>query len=216
GALWDLFAKRQQQPLYKMIGGTTNKVNVGASIGLQPDSTTLIEKIQVAIDQGYQRIKLKIKPDHDIDLLDKVRQRFPTIPLMVDANSAYTLQDIDHLKKIDEFNLMMIEQPLAHDDFVNHALLKEKIDTAICLDESIHTISDVETAIALKSCDIISIKLGKVGGFSQAKAIHDLCAEKNIPVWCGGMLEAGVGRAQSLALATLPNFTLPADPGASN
>ncbi|MFC4402825.1 o-succinylbenzoate synthase [Gracilibacillus xinjiangensis] len=216
GAIWDLYAKQHDVPLYKAIGGTNSQVPVGAAIGMKEDIPTLIEAIQREIDHGYKRIKLKIKPGRDLQILDAVRSEFPDILLMADANSAYTLDDLDHIKQFDQFDLMMIEQPLAHDDFVDHAILQKEIRTPICLDESIHTLSDVKTAIALHSCQIISVKLGKAGGFSQAKRIHDLCAENNIQVWCGGMLEAGVGRAQSLALATLPNFTLPADPGASN
>ncbi|WP_058308743.1 o-succinylbenzoate synthase [Gracilibacillus massiliensis] len=216
GAVWDLYAKQQKKPLYQVIGGTTNKIPVGAAIGVQSNDQQLLTKIQQALDNGYQRIKLKIKPSHDLYLLEKVREHFPTIPLMVDANSAYTLKDIDHLKKLDQFNLMMIEQPLAHDDFIDHAKLQEQLTTPICLDESVNTLADVKTAIELKSCKVISIKLAKVGGFTNGIAIHDYCQKHNIPVWCGGMLEAGVGRVQSLALATLPNFQFPADPGASN
>ncbi|WP_346427677.1 o-succinylbenzoate synthase [Gracilibacillus sp. YIM 98692] len=216
GAIWDLYAKREHVPLHRAIGSDNSHVPVGASIGMKQDIPALLEAIQTAMNQGYQRIKLKIKPGQDINLLEKVRTRFPDIDLMVDANSAYTLKDMDHLKQLDQFHLMMIEQPLAHDDFVDHAKLQKEIHTPICLDESIHTMSDVRTALTLQSCQIISIKLGKVGGFAQAKAIHDLCAANQVPVWCGGMLEAGVGRAQSLALATLPNFRFPADPGASS
>ncbi|QGH37093.1 o-succinylbenzoate synthase [Gracilibacillus salitolerans] len=216
GAVWDLFAKRKQQPLYQAIGGTTNKIPVGAAIGLQSSDQQLIEKIEQALQQGYKRIKLKIKPENDLHTLEKVRSHFPTTPMMIDANSAYTINDIEHLKRMDQYHLMMIEQPLASDDFTDHAKLQQQLKTPICLDESIHTLADVQTAIALQSCKIISIKLAKVGGFTNAIQIHDYCQQHNIPVWCGGMLEAGVGRAQSLALATLPNFTLPADPGASN
>ncbi|UOQ87111.1 o-succinylbenzoate synthase [Gracilibacillus salinarum] len=216
GAVWDLYAKQQQQPLYQLIGAQTNKIPVGAAIGLQPSDDLMLTKIEQAIQAGYQRIKLKIKPGYDLTLLEKVRSHFPDVPIMADANSAYTLNDIDHLKKFDDYNLMMIEQPLAHNDFIDHARLQEQLQTPICLDESIHTFADVRTAIQLKSCQIISIKLGKVGGFTNAIRIHDYCQQHGIPVWCGGMLEAGVGRVQSLALATLPNFQYPADPGASN
>ncbi|MGN8647933.1 o-succinylbenzoate synthase [Gracilibacillus sp. HCP3S3_G5_1] len=216
GAVWDLYAKRKGQPLYQAIGGTSNKIPVGAAIGLQVTDEQLLEKITQALNQGYQRIKLKIKPGNDLQTLEKVREHFPTTPLMVDANSAYTIKDIEHLKKIDQYKLMMIEQPLAPDDFIEHAKLQQEINTPICLDESIHTLADVQTAITLSSCKIISMKLAKVGGFANAIKIHDYCEQHNVPVWCGGMLEAGVGRAQSLALATLPNFTLPADPGASS
>ncbi|GAB2542221.1 o-succinylbenzoate synthase [Gracilibacillus alcaliphilus] len=216
GAVWDLYAKKQRQPLYQVIGGRTNQVPVGAAIGIQPDYSTLSHKIQQALNKGFQRIKLKVKPGYDIKILEQVRRDYPDLSLMVDANSAYTLQEIDHLKQFDYFNLLMIEQPLAADDFLEHAVLQQQIKTPICLDESIHTLEDVKVALTLKSCQVISIKLAKVGGFRQAITIHDYCQEQGIPVWCGGMLEAGIGRAQSLALATLPNFYYPADPGPSN
>src|SRR5690606_14250475 len=161
------------------------------------------------------RIKLKVSKGNDLKILEIVRQKFPNIDLMVDANGAYRLKDLEHLKQFDQFQLMMIEQPLASDDFVDHAILQQKLTTPICLDESIRTLADARTAIALGSCQIISIKLGKVGGFTNAITIHNECEKNDIPVWCGGMLEAGVGRAQSIALATLPNFIFPADTGAS-
>ncbi|WP_369403482.1 o-succinylbenzoate synthase [Gracilibacillus boraciitolerans] len=212
------FCETSKKPLYHTIGGITNKIPVGAAIGIQSDEYQLLTKIQQLLDEGYQRIKLKIKPNQDLHILEKVREHFPDTPLMVDANAAYTLKDIEHLKQLDQYNLMMIEQPLAHDDLIDHAELQAQIHTPICLDESINTLADVKAAIALKSCKVISIKLAKVGGITNAIAIHDYCEHHHIPVWCGGgMLEAGgVGRAQSLALATLPNFQFPADPGASN
>ncbi|GAA0306805.1 O-succinylbenzoate synthase [Gracilibacillus halotolerans] len=215
GALWDLYAKKKGRPLYQAIGGTNRHIEVGVAIGIQKDMPTLLTKINQAIAEGYKRVKLKVSKGNDIEVLETVREAFPAIDLMVDANGAYNLQDLKHLKQIDQFKLMMIEQPLASDDFVEHARLQEELHTPICLDESIHTLADAQTAIALESCRIISMKLGKVGGFTNAIEIHNECAKHNIPVWCGGMLEAGVGRAQSLALATLPNFQLPADTGAS-
>ncbi|ENH97663.1 O-succinylbenzoate-CoA synthase [Gracilibacillus halophilus YIM-C55.5] len=215
-AVWDLYAKRQRKPLYEVIGGVRSQIPVGATIGMQATDQHLLEKMQSALNQGYQRIKLKVSPQHDLHTLELVRQHYPDLPLMVDANSAYRVENIDHLKKFDEYQLMMIEQPFAPHDFVDHAKLQEKLKTPICLDESIHTLADAKTAIALHSCQVMSIKLGKVGGFTHAIQIHDYCAAHHIPVWCGGMLEAGVGRLQSLALATLENFRFPADPGASS
>ncbi|WP_066188170.1 o-succinylbenzoate synthase [Gracilibacillus timonensis] len=216
GAVWDIYAKKMKQPLYQVLGGKTNQVAVGAAIGIQSDLPTLLTKIEEALASGFQRIKLKIKPGYDLHVLEQVRRHYPDIPLMVDANSAYTLQDTALLQQIDRFNLLMIEQPLGSDDLLDHSILQQELKTSICLDESIDTLADVQAALALKSCQIISIKLGKVGGFNQARAIHDYCQERGVPVWCGGMLEAGIGRAQSLALATLPNFYYPADPGPSN
>ncbi|SER88816.1 O-succinylbenzoate synthase [Gracilibacillus ureilyticus] len=216
GALWDLFAKRENKPLYRAIGSDNNQVKVGVAIGRKQNISILLQAIQTAVDNGYRRIKLKINRDEDLAVLDAVRSKYPDVPLMVDANSAYTIDDLAHIKKFDQYNLMMIEQPFAYDDFVDHAKLVQAINTPICLDESIHSFADARTAIALNSCQIMSIKLGRVGGFSQALAIHQLCERHHIPVWSGGMLEAGVGRAQSLALATLPNFSLPADQAGSD
>ena len=216
GAIWDLYARKKGIPLYQAIGGKRSSIEVGAAIGIEKDISTLLEKIQQAIDAGYKRIKLKIAKGHDIEIVESVRQAFPSLDLMVDANGAYTIDDIEHLQQLDSFQLMMIEQPLASDDLADHARLQEKLETPICLDESIHTLADVRTAIALGSCQIISMKLGKCGGFTNALAMHDECAKRGIPVWCGGMLESGIGRAQSLALATLPNFRFPADTGASH
>ncbi|MCT2538267.1 o-succinylbenzoate synthase [Aquibacillus koreensis] len=215
GAVWDLYAKREGISLSEAIGGTKKAVDVGVAIGIQSSTTELLELIEQYTQQGYKRVKLKIKPGHDLEVLREVRKQFPTLPIMADANSAYTLADLEHLKKLDELDLMMIEQPLQHDDFIDHATLQKELNTPICLDESIHTYSDAKTAIALGSCKIISIKPGRVGGITEAKKIHDLCAKHDIPVWCGGMLEAGVGRAHSLAIATLPQFTLPGDTAAS-
>ncbi len=216
GAIWDLYAKRKDMPLATAIGGAKQKVDVGVSIGIQPSINRLLHTIERRVAEGYKRVKLKIKPGWDVNVLEQVRTRFPDLPIMVDANSAYSLQDIDHLKQLDDFNLMMIEQPLAHDDFLEHAQLQAKLRTPICLDESIHTLNDVKMAVHIGSCKIINIKVSRVGGITVAKQIHDYCAAHNIQVWCGGMLEAGIGRAHSVALSTLPNFTLPGDTAASS
>lgn len=215
-AIWDLQARLHHEPLYRTIGGGAHHdIACGVSIGIQDSVEQLLEKIQTELDAGYQRIKLKIKPGWDIDVIRKVRERFPSIKLMVDANSAYTLADTERLKQLDEFYLMMIEQPLAHDDIIDHAQLQQQLQTPICLDECIRTVHHAEQAIALKACRIINIKLGRMGGFAQSKRLHDVCAAAGIPVWCGGMLESGIGRAHNIALSTLPNFVLPGDVSAS-
>ena len=175
----------------------------------------LLKSINSYIAEGYKRIKLKVKPDFDINILEEVRKEFPDFPIMVDANSAYTLTDKHHLQQLDKFNLMMIEQPLGYNDIIDHASLQSALDTPICLDESIQSLKDAEQAIQLGSCKVINIKIGRVGGLTEAKKIHDYCKEKNVPVWCGGMLEAGVGRAHNIALTTLPQFLLPGDTSGS-
>lgn len=215
-AVWDLKARLDNQPLWRAIGaGALREIPCGVSIGIQDSVEQLLDKIAIELDAGYQRIKMKIKPGWDVDVIRKVRQRFPQIKLMADANSAYTLTDLDHLKKLDEFYLMMIEQPLAHDDIIDHAVLQNALETPICLDECIRTPHHAEQAIRLRAGRIINIKLGRVGGFAAAKQIHDTCMAHNIPVWCGGMLESGIGRAHNVALASLPNFVLPGDVSAS-
>ncbi|MEC2158267.1 o-succinylbenzoate synthase [Virgibacillus halodenitrificans] len=216
GAIWDLYAKRENMPLSEALGGTKKNIDVGISIGIQPTTQDLLDVIEKYVREGYKRIKIKIKPGRDIDVLKEVRYHFPDLPIMADANSAYTLQDIEHLKKMDELNLMMLEQPLAHDDIVDHAKLQAAMDTPICLDESIHSLEDVKKANQLGSCKIINIKIGRVGGLTEAKRIHNYCEKNNIPVWCGGMLEAGVGRAHNVALTTLPQFILPGDTAGSS
>ncbi|QKY71549.1 o-succinylbenzoate synthase [Lentibacillus sp. CBA3610] len=216
GAIWDLYAKSETITLSEALGGNKKEIDVGISIGIQPTIDDLLQKIDHHINQGFKRIKLKIKPGHDYEMLRQVRQHFPDTPIMADANSAYTLQDIDQLQKLDELDLMMIEQPLAHDDIVDHAKLQAAIQTPICLDESIHSLEDVQKAIELNSCRIINVKIGRVGGLSEAKQIHDLCRENTIDIWCGGMLEAGVGRAHNIALTTLPQFVLPGDTAGSS
>lgn len=216
GAVWDLYAKQQALPLSKIVGGTKSEIEVGISLGIEPSVKLLLKKIDHYVQAGYKRIKLKIKPGHDVEMLREVRHHFPDVPLMADANSAYTLEDIDHLRKLDDLNLLMIEQPLAHDDIVDHATLQRRLKTPICLDESIHSFDDARHAIALGSCEIINIKSGRVGGITEAIRIHDLAREKNIAVWCGGMLEAGIGRAHNIALASLAQFVLPGDIGGSS
>lgn len=214
-AIWDLEARMLQQPLWRHIGGTRTEIASGVSIGLQPSRAELLEKVTRELESGYQRIKIKIKPGKDIALVDSIRAEFPSILLSVDANSAYTLDDIQLMKLLDQFNLMMIEQPLAPGDLVDHARLQREISTPICLDESILTLTDARQAFELGSCRIINIKLGRVGGHAEAKLIQSYCAEHGVPVWCGGMLESGIGRAHNVAMSTLPGFTLPGDVSAS-
>lgn len=210
-AVWDLYAQLVNKPLAKLIGGVQQQVEVGVAIGLQPTEDKLVTAIEQALHAGYRRIKVKISKGHDIALLTTIRQHFPHIELMADANSAYTLDDIETLKALDAFNLLMIEQPLAHDDIVEHAVLQQQLTTPICLDESICSLEDMKRAVALKSCRIVNIKLARVGGFTEAMRIHDYCKEHGIGVWCGGMLEGGIGRSHALALASLPNFIYAAD-----
>jgi o-succinylbenzoate synthase len=216
GAIWDLYAKREGIPLATALGGEKTEIDVGISIGIQPTIDELLKKIEGFLSQGYKRIKLKIKPGHDVDMLREVRKAFPTTPIMADANSAYTLDDIAMLKQLDDLNLLMIEQPLQHNDIIDHAKLQKEIQTPICLDESIHSLYDAQKAIELGSCKIINIKVGRVGGLSESIKIHDYCKEHGIPVWCGGMLEAGVGRAHNVAITTLSNFVLPGDTAGSS
>lgn len=216
GAVWDLYARHQNLPLARALGGEKEQIETGISIGIQDTVEELLDTIAMYLDQGYKRIKIKIQPGWDIDVTARVREKFPDVPLMVDANSAYTLKDLDHLVQLDAFNLMMIEQPLAHDDIVDHAQLQRRMKTPICLDESIHSVEDARKAIELGSCRIINIKIGRVGGLTEAKRIHDFCREHSIPVWCGGMLESGVGRAHNIAITTLPQFILPGDTAASS
>ncbi|MGG1660417.1 o-succinylbenzoate synthase [Brevibacillus sp. NRS-1366] len=216
GAIWDLYAKEQGIPLAKALGGKKEKIEVGISIGIQESVDQLLGLIEKYLEQGYKRMKVKIQPGWDVEVIAQVRRHFPDIPLMADANSAYSLKDMDRLAALDEFNLMMIEQPLAHDDIIDHAQLQARLKTPICLDESIHSVEDVQKAIRLGSCKVINIKIGRVGGLTEAKKIHDLCEAHQIPVWCGGMLESGVGRAHNVAITSLPNFILPGDTAASS
>jgi len=214
-ALWDLFAKSKGISLSKMLGGTRTKVDVGVSIGIQSSESELIKKVEGYLEEGYKRIKIKIAPGFDMQFISALRREFPGLLLQVDANSAYTLNDINLFKKMDDYNLSLIEQPLGYEDIYDHSKLQREIKTPICLDESIHSLDDTRAAIELNSCKIINIKPGRVGGFTESKLIHDYCASKNIPVWHGGMLESGIGRAGNVALASLPNFILPGDISAS-
>lgn len=210
-AVWDLYAQLQKKPLAMLLGGTQQQIEVGVAIGLQPTEQQLVARIQQALDEGYKRIKVKITPQQDVALLQMIRKHFPDIALMADANSAYTLDDIPKLQALDAFQLLMIEQPLAHDDLVDHATLQQHIQTPICLDESICSLDDVKRAVKLGSCKIVNIKLARVGGFTEAMRIHDYCHEHGLGVWCGGMLEGGIARSHALALASLPNFIYAAD-----
>lgn len=214
-ACWDLEARALDVPLWKHLGGARAEISSGVSLGIEETPAALLEKITKEIAAGYQRIKIKIKPGWDVNIVAQVREEFPDIPLMADANSAYTLADVEMFKKMDHYNLMMIEQPLAHDDIFDHAELQRQLTTPICLDESIHSAADAQHAIALASCRIVNLKLGRVGGHTQAKTVEQVCRESNIPVWCGGMLESGIGRAHNIAMATLAGFTLPGDVSAS-
>lgn len=214
-AVWDIEAQQKGVPLSQLLGGTQPEIPCGVSIGIQPSVSTLLEKIDCELRAGYQRIKLKIKPARDVQVVDEVRKHYPQIKLMVDANSAYRLEDLEVLKSFDQYGLLMIEQPLAWDDIYQHSCLQSQLQTPICLDESIHNSSHAEAAIRLGACRIINIKLGRVGGHAQARLVHDICAARSIPVWCGGMLESGVGRAHNIAMSTLPGFSLPGDVSAS-
>lgn len=215
-AYWDLEAKKLGVPLWKHLGGTRSEISSGVSIGIQDMPEELLEKIRKEVDAGYQRIKIKIKPGWDLKIVEQVRKEFPEIRLMGDANSAYTLADVDLFKELGKFNLMMLEQPLAHNDIFDHAKLQKQIETPVCLDESIHSAEDARHAIELGSCRIINVKLGRVGGHSEAKRVEQVTRENDIPVWCGGMLESGIGRAHNIAMSTLTGFTLPGDVSASS
>jgi o-succinylbenzoate synthase len=214
-AIWDAEAKQKNISLAKLLGGTREEISSGVSIGIQPSIDDLIAKVERELAAGYQRIKIKIKPGSDIEPARALRERFPRIRLMVDANAAYTLEDAVLLKKLDAFYLVMIEQPLGHDDIYSHAALQRQLETPICLDECIHDYQHARAAIEIGACKIINMKLGRVGGHLEARKIHDLCQSKSIPVWCGGMLESGIGRAHNIAMSALPNFTLPGDVSAS-
>lgn len=214
-ALWDLHARRAGKPLWKLIGGTRNRIPCGVSIGIQDTVEQLLDKIVCELEAGYQKVKIKISPEWDVEVVERVREQFPDIPLMVDANSAYRLEQAGHLARLDAFDLMMIEQPLSYDDIYLHAQLQRQLKTPICLDESIRHARDTQMAIELKACRIVNIKMGRVGGMSEAIRVHDLCQLHETPVWCGGMLETGIGRAHNIALSTLQNFSIPGDVSAS-
>jgi len=211
-AVWDLEAKLAGAPLAEHLGGRTGHVPVGVSVGIQPTDDDLFLRVEEYLERGYAKIKIKIKPGRDVEMLRGVRDRFGTeVPIMADANSAYDLADAGRLSELDDLELMMIEQPLAHDDYLDHARLQAELETPICLDESIRSARDATLALELGSCRIVNIKPGRVGGLASARAIHDLCRAREVGVWCGGMLESGVGRAHNLALATLPGFRYPGD-----
>lgn len=214
-ALWDLFAKSKNISLSQLLGGARKKIEVGVSIGIQSSVSELIKKVENYLQEGYRRIKIKIAPENDLQFVKALRNEFTDLLLQVDANSAYKIEDINLFKEMDEYNLLLIEQPLGYEDIYEHSKLQRELKTAICLDESIHSLGDTQAAVELESCRIINIKPGRVGGFTESKLIHDYCASNKIPVWHGGMLESGIGRAGNVALASLSNFTLPGDISAS-
>ncbi len=215
-ACWDLESRRAGVPLWRHIGGARQEIPCGVSIGIQDSHAQLLEKIEKELADGYQRIKIKIKPGWDREVVEQVRARFPRVRLMVDANSAYTLEDTPMLRALDEYELMMIEQPLAYDDREDHAKLQKQIRTPVCLDESVRSAEDARKAIEMEACRIVNVKLGRVGGHTEAARVEAACRESDVPVWCGGMLESGVGRAHNVAMATLRGFTLPGDVSASS
>ncbi len=215
-AVWDLEAQAERVSLSQLLGGTRQAIPCGVSIGIQSSVEQLLDKIAIELASGYQRVKLKCKPGWDNRIFEAVRARWPEILLSCDANSAYRMRDFDHIASWDQFHLLMIEQPLWYDDFYFHSMLQKRLDTAICLDESIRNRRDALAAIDMESCRIINIKVGRVGGFSEAIAVHNAAAERGVPVWCGGMLETGIGRAHNIALSSLPNFLLPGDVSASS
>ena len=216
-AIWDLYSKQKGQTLSTALGGNRSEIEVGVSIGIESNIETLLNKVAGFLEDGYKKIKVKIKPGWDIKPLEAIRKKFgEQIPLMADANSCYSLDDLQLLKELDQFHLMMVEQPLAHDDIIDHAKLQDALTTPICLDESIHSVEDARKAIEINACKIINIKVGRVGGLFEAVRMHNLCEENNIPVWCGGMLETGIGRAHNIAIASLSNFSIPGDTSASS
>lgn len=214
-AVWELWARREGVPLYRSLGGRGGRVAAGVSVGLQVDDQAVVDQVSAEVEAGYRRIKVKIKPGRDTDLVQAIRDRFPELPLMVDANSAYTLADTDLLRELDRFDLMMIEQPLGWDDIVDHATLQGRLQTPVCLDESIRSPGDARKALEVGACRIINVKVGRLGGFSSARGVHDECRSRGVPVWCGGMVESGIGRLANVHLQTLPGFTLPGDTSAS-
>ena len=214
-ALCDIEAQRRGIPLSKFIGGTFTEIPSGVSIGIQSSTKELLPLIAKELAAGYQRIKIKIKPDKDVEVIAAVRKEFPSAKLMVDANSAYRLADSERLKKLDAYDLMMVEQPLAWDDIFDHATLQKQMRTPICLDECIHNAHHARAALELGACRIINVKLGRVGGHTEARRVEEICRQRSVPVWCGGMLESGIGRAHNIAMSTLPGFVLPGDVSAS-
>jgi len=215
-AVWDMYCKQQGIPLSHALGGVRTEVASGVAVGLQKSEADLFRMIEGYLEDGYRRVKVKIKPGSDIEVIRSIRSRFPELPLMADANSAYGLDDIEHLTRLDEYQLLMVEQPFASDDIVDHAKLQRRIRTPVCLDESIVTFDDARKALELGSCGVINVKLSRVGGLAESLRIHDLCVERGVPLWCGGMLETGIGRAHNIALASLAGFTIPGDISASS
>jgi O-succinylbenzoate synthase len=214
-AVWDLAARREGVPLSRLLGGRGGTIEAGVSVGLQRDDAGLLERVAAEVEAGYRRVKVKIKPGRDLKPVSLIRERFPDLPLMVDANCAYTLADAGHLRAFDPLRLMMIEQPLAWDDLVDHATLQKRLQTPLCLDESIRSPDDARKALALGACRLVNVKVGRVGGFAGALGVHDACVAAGAPVWCGGMVESGIGRLANVHLQTLPGFTLPGDTSAS-
>src|SRR5256885_7608667 len=214
-AIWDAEAQQKQQPLWKLLGGSRREIQCGVSIGIQDSVEQLLDKIETELATGYRRIKVKVKPGWDVNVLERIRSRWADVTLSCDANSAYTLDQVEHLRNFDQFNLLMIEQPLWNDDIYYHARLQKELRTAVCLDESIINARVAAAAVETGACRIVNVKVGRVGGFSEALKIHDVCQSNKVPVWCGGMLETGIGRAQNIALSTMPNFSLPGDVSAS-
>ncbi len=214
-AVWHLDSQMRNVPLHRLLGGTLNEISCGVSLGIQPTIDKLLALVDREVSAGYQRIKLKIKPGKDVEVVREVRRRFPRIKLSVDANSAYTLSDVDHLKKLDEFQLLMMEQPLDWDDIYEHSRLQAQLDTDICLDESIHNLRHASAAVEMDACRVVNIKLGRVGGHTEAGRIQAYCAARGIPAWCGGMIESGIGRAHNIAMSTQAGFAWPGDVSAS-
>ncbi len=215
-AAWDALARSEGKSLAQLLGGTRSEIASGVSLGIERDIPSLLDQVDRYVAEGYRRIKLKIAPGWDVEPVRAVRERFPDVPLQVDANSAYSLDDVDVFRELGNYNLLLIEQPLAHDDIVDHAQLQRRIASPICLDESIHSASDARKALDLGACRVINIKVGRVGGLGESKRIHDLCLGRGVPVWCGGMHEFGVGRAANIAIAGLPGFTLAGDVSGSD
>jgi O-succinylbenzoate synthase len=210
-ACWDTLGKSHGRSLSELLGGTRDEILSGVSLGIEPTTEALFERIDQFVDEGYRRIKLKIGPGNDVEVVRRVRQRYPDVPLQVDANSAYSLEDLALLRQLDAFDLLLIEQPLAHDDIIDHARLQAELETPICLDESIHSTDDARKALDLGACRVINIKVSRLGGLLEARKVHDHCIARGVPVWCGGMHEFGIGRSANLAIASLPGFTLPGD-----
>jgi O-succinylbenzoate synthase len=210
-ACWDLLGRSQNRSLKGLLGGTRVEILSGVSLGIEPTLSALFDRIDLFLGEGYRRIKLKIGPGNDVETVRRVRERYPSVPLQVDANSAYSLSDLAIFQQLDAFDLLLIEQPLAHDDIIDHARLQAQLKTPICLDESIHSAEDARKALDLGACRVINVKVSRLGGLLEAKRVHDVCQVRNVPVWCGGMHEFGIGRAANLAIASLPGFTLPGD-----